>query len=170
MLTHAFKVKTRQSYGVRTHKHTWAGQHQAWALFRGAVEGRLMEAGRQAFREESVCSTAWQSQPPSISITHIHMPLGRGQLLREWPEWREAGGWEVEWDGCREGGGGACQTPVMLLFPASAPPQRIHVTLVWTPDRATGASSGRTWSEFILRGRLYPPSPLYILYLLFIGF
>lgn len=46
-----------------------------------AVRGRLMKAGRQAFREESVCSTAWQSQPPSISIIHIHMPLGREQLL-----------------------------------------------------------------------------------------
>lgn len=76
----------------------------------GALSARLMKAGRQAFREESVCSTAWQSQPPSISIIHIHMPVGREQLLRERTRGR--------WHGCGgEGGEGgtACQTPITVV-------------------------------------------------------
>lgn len=86
-----------------------------------------MEAGRQAFREESVCSTVWQSQPPSISIIHIHMPLQGTTPLRM--TGRGGGGLEGcmgGWDGCR-GGGSVCQTPVMLLFPAPAP--LLHIAL-----------------------------------------
>lgn len=81
-----------------------------WGEGRGALSARLMKAGRQAFREEPVCSTAWQSQPPSISIIHIHMPVGREQLLRERTRGR--------WHGCGGGGGEggtACQTPITVV-------------------------------------------------------
>lgn len=41
--------------------------------------------------------------------------------------------------GAEEEGGSVCQTPVMLLLPAPAPPQLLHVSFA---DRERGAASG----------------------------
>lgn len=72
--------------------HTWEGP--AWPGLRSdrlsRRGGGLMGGpGRQAFEEESVCSAAWQSQPPSISITHVHMPTGQGDNSSEGGRLRE---------------------------------------------------------------------------------
>lgn len=120
----------------RSHTHTLqhtpeqANIEPGLYSWRGAVGGRLMEAGRQAFREESVCSTVWQSQPPSISIIHIHMPLGREQLLWEWPGRGGGVGMGAEEEG-------VCQTPVMLLFPGSCSSSAYTCVNHWQRKRSS---------------------------------